>query len=348
MNDWMILMAAVSAVAVTQSIFLGSINIVNGRKGSQSSIYLGLLLIALGVRVAKSLVYYYWPNIAIVGVALGGAGLWAAGPSLYLYMRSSTGHQVSRNENILFYLPSILLFVLGSTVFKIQWMRMVYLSGSFVIVAGLVTSYFIYRKHRLADKNNWLLTVQVGVLVIVSMFIYQLYSPNIQAYAWGAIVASVVLYVINFKGMSLQRVATSLQASKNQLDKSQLQKIGDELTRVFEKERIYREQKLTLSKLAERINTPQYLLRKAIQQLYDKNFNDFINEYRIAELCDQLQKENKYTIEAMASEVGFTSNSTFYEAFRKVTGCTPAEYRKKIASDKYTDHLGSITRSQPV
>lgn len=348
MNDWMILMAAVSAVAVAQSIFLGSINIVNGRKGYQSNVYLGLLLIALGVRVAKSLVYYYWPNIAIVGVALGGAGLWAAGPSLYLYMRSSTGHLVSRNENILFYLPSILLFVLGSTVFKMQWMRWVYLSGAFVIVVGLITSYLIYRKHRLADKNKWLLTVQVGVLVMVSMFIYQLYSPNIQAYALGAIVASVVLYVINFKGMSLQRVATSIQTAKNQLDKTQLKKIEDELNRVFEKERIYREQRLTLSKLAERINTPQYLLRKAIQQLHNKNFNDFVNEYRIAELSEQLQKDSKYTIEAMASEVGFTSNSTFYEAFRKVMGCTPAEYRKKITVDKYSDDIETLTRSQPI
>jgi AraC-like DNA-binding protein len=349
MIDWMILMAAVSAVAVTQSIFLGAINIVNGRRGAQSSIYLGLLLIALGIRVAKSLVYYYWPGIAIVGVALGGAGLWAAGPSLFLYLRSSTGKVISRNENILYYLPAVLVFILGSTIFKMQWMRLVYLSGCCVVIIGLVASFVIYQRHKSNDKNHWLLAVQLGVLVMITMFIYQLYSPNIQAYAWGAIVASVVLYFINFKGMGLHRVATTVQSSKNQLDENQLQMIGNELTRVFEKEHVYREQKLTLSKLAERINTPQYLLRKAIQQLHNKNFNDFINEYRVAELCDRLKRDNKFTIEAMASEVGFTSNSTFYEAFRKVMGCTPAEYRKKITADnKYPSELGALTRSQPI
>lgn len=346
MSDWLIIMAAVSAVAVTQSIFLGSINIANGRKGAPGNVYLGLLLISLGVRVAKSLIYYYWPNIAIVGVALGGAGLWAAGPSVYLYVRSSTDSRISRSESLLLYVPAVLLFILGSTVFKMQWMRYLYLSGSFVLVAGLIASFYVYLKHRHTDKNNWLLTIQLGVMVIVSMFIYQLFSPNIQAYAWGAIVAAVVLYFINFKGMSLQKVATTVQPSKNYLDEKQLHFIGNELTRVLEIDRIYREQKLTLSKLAERINTPQYLLRKAIQQLHNKNFNDFINEYRIAELCDRLRKDNKYTIEAMAADVGFTSNSTFYEAFRKVMKCTPAEYRKNIANEKYS--LETLTRSQTI
>ncbi|MCB0488273.1 MAG: AraC family transcriptional regulator, partial [Cyclobacteriaceae bacterium] len=87
-----------------------------------------------------------------------------------------------------------------------------------------------------------------------------------------------------------------------------------------------------------------------IQHSHGKNFNDFINEYRITEICERLEKDTKYTIEAIASEVGLSSNSTFYEAFRKVMNCTPAEYRKRLQNgDAPTQNSGlrSVTSGMP-
>ena len=57
---------------------------------------------------------------------------------------------------------------------------------------------------------------------------------------------------------------------------------------------------------------------------------DFINGYRI-ELAQELLKSSShknFTVLAIAQESGFKSRSAFYEAFRKQTGTTPANYRK--------------------
>ncbi|HNP96816.1 MAG TPA: helix-turn-helix domain-containing protein [Cyclobacteriaceae bacterium] len=348
--DWMTLLAAVGGIAVAQSIFLGAINMINSRQSGQANFYLGLLFLALGLRVAKSLIYYHWTGMAMVGISVGGAGLWAAAPALFLYIKTFAGRSVTRFEKYGLFAPALFLLIAGISELPFYRARMVYLTGSIALLLSLAASVYLLTKWRTVDKNGWLRIVLAGVFVIASTFIYQLFSPNLEIYAIGALVASVVLYIINFKGIGSKVVSTSVQSSKISLSKNQLDKITSDLQKALKEGRVYREQKLTLARLAERIDTPQYLLRKVIQQNHGKNFNDFINEYRITEICERLEKDTRYTIEAIASEVGFSSNSTFYEAFRKVMNCTPAEYRKRLQNGEMpTQNTGlrSVTSGMP-
>jgi AraC-like DNA-binding protein len=61
------------------------------------------------------------------------------------------------------------------------------------------------------------------------------------------------------------------------------------------------------------------------------NFSDFINQHRIEEMKIRLT-DNRYhhfKIEQIAFDTGFNSKSTFQAAFKKFTGLTPSEYRKR-------------------
>jgi len=40
-----------------------------------------------------------------------------------------------------------------------------------------------------------------------------------------------------------------------------------------------------------------------------------------------------YTIEAIAKNAGFSSLTSFYNAFKKIKGCTPLEYKKQVEED---------------
>ncbi|MEO1097269.1 MAG: helix-turn-helix domain-containing protein, partial [Bacteroidota bacterium] len=63
-----------------------------------------------------------------------------------------------------------------------------------------------------------------------------------------------------------------------------------------------------------------------------KNFNSYINTYRIQEASRLLQDETNghLTIAAIAFEIGFNSISSFNTAFKKQIGQTPQAYRKQF------------------
>jgi AraC-like DNA-binding protein len=97
-------------------------------------------------------------------------------------------------------------------------------------------------------------------------------------------------------------------------------------------ERAYREEGLTIGRLAHRHGTPEYRLRRLINQgLGHRNFNAFLNHYRIADaeagLADPAQAE--VPILTIALDAGFNSLGPFNRAFKAQTGVTPTEYRRQ-------------------
>lgn len=100
---------------------------------------------------------------------------------------------------------------------------------------------------------------------------------------------------------------------------------------LIEEEKIYRDENLSLTTVAERLNISANYLSQLINKLSDFNFTDFINRYRIEEAKKFLVHQDfaHYTITAIGLEAGFNSRSAFYSAFKKCTGITPTEYQEK-------------------
>jgi len=108
-------------------------------------------------------------------------------------------------------------------------------------------------------------------------------------------------------------------------------KLLSELQTYMLKEKPYRDSNLSLAKLSSLTEIPQYLLSRIINGHLDQNFFDFINEYRIMEVCERLSQpdQHRYTILSLAMDAGFNSKSSFNTAFRKSTGLTPSKYKKQ-------------------
>ncbi|MEM8892391.1 MAG: helix-turn-helix domain-containing protein [Bacteroidota bacterium] len=95
----------------------------------------------------------------------------------------------------------------------------------------------------------------------------------------------------------------------------------------------YLEEGISIRELAERIGMKEYKLRQSInQELGFRNFNQFINSFRIKDakemLADPSQEEK--TITEIAFELGYVSISPFNKAFKEITGQTPRAYRKQM------------------
>lgn len=94
-------------------------------------------------------------------------------------------------------------------------------------------------------------------------------------------------------------------------------------------EGFYRTEKLTLKKLSVAINLPEYKTRALINQtLAYRNFNDYINQLRIAEAGQRLIEEPDTPILNIALDVGYRTLSSFNRAFKEIFDQSPTTYRQ--------------------
>lgn len=94
---------------------------------------------------------------------------------------------------------------------------------------------------------------------------------------------------------------------------------------------LYQNPDLTLDFLAGRLQISAGYLSQIINEKQQKNFFEFVNEYRVEAVKKRLTDPEfaNYTIMGVAHECGFQSKSTFNSAFKKFTGHTPSAYKKQ-------------------
>jgi AraC-like DNA-binding protein len=89
---------------------------------------------------------------------------------------------------------------------------------------------------------------------------------------------------------------------------------------------------LTIQEVSKDIKIPVRELSVLINHNLEQHFYDFVNAYRIGYATDILKDgtKNKVTILEILYAAGFNSKSSFNTAFKKYTGHTPTEYRKRL------------------
>ena len=113
--------------------------------------------------------------------------------------------------------------------------------------------------------------------------------------------------------------------------------ILDDLRRLMEQEKAYRQDGITIGDLADKLNVREYLLRRLINgHLGYRNFNSFLNHYRIEEVARQLvaPETRHLPVLSIALDMGYRSLSPFNKAFKEIKGMTPTEYRVHRISEK--------------
>lgn len=114
--------------------------------------------------------------------------------------------------------------------------------------------------------------------------------------------------------------------SANGLTESTKEEFYNALVAHIETEKPYMDHRLRLVTLADQMGFSSHLLSQLINEKAKKNFNRFINEFRIKEAESLLLDSGSHPIERVYFDVGFNSKATFYNAFKRKHGCTPSEY----------------------
>jgi AraC-like DNA-binding protein len=106
-------------------------------------------------------------------------------------------------------------------------------------------------------------------------------------------------------------------------------RLAGELRKLVEDEQVFRQEGLTIRALAERLGAHEYKVRELINdQLGFRNFNSFLNHYRVREAQKLLTNpDRRLNVAEAAYEVGYRSLGPFNKAFKDATGLTPTEFR---------------------
>lgn len=116
---------------------------------------------------------------------------------------------------------------------------------------------------------------------------------------------------------------------RTSLDDLDLEKIKRELESLMIDKKYYQDDEIYLDDIANELMINKNQLSRLLNEIYNKNFYQFINFYRISEAKELIVKFPKRTILDIAYEVGFKSKSAFYKNFVEQTGLTPQDYRLK-------------------
>jgi len=292
------------------------------------------------------------------------------GPLLYFYVLSLTEDKQSMNRrdwlHFLPVIPLILMLIpyyLISTEGKRQLIKKVldqdgYIFLHMIIVLGLISPIVymfisIFRVRNRIEKGNpayqkiimlfsllviWLITGIIGVVGNILLFFPLLKIINV-------FITAVVLcfyflgqrYPYLFQYATVPAKTKKHTYSKSHLDNLDLENLKRQLTMIIEHEKLYCDEDLSLSRLSDILEITTHQLSQFLNKHYNKNFNNFINSYRIREAREILVDDPSRNTLSVSFSVGFNSYSAFHSAFKREMGISPAEYRRKFSEKKLTE-----------
>jgi AraC-like DNA-binding protein len=335
----------------------------NKKSPRTSNILLSSLLVVFSILVCCSLIVslrlgplnQIYNNLVII---LGQAAF-LVGPLLFFYIRSLLDINFSfKRQYWLHFIPFILVVIYTAVIIQTIGKNNIWTyPGRFLITAGILFQNITYLLIAWKDIRSYGLTLKLFLSYIdnsrLSWMRYftvgyiLLWSAQLQVFigwdilrhpAWCPYGLSLyfVTAFLFFNGIlfiALRNPETFYHVQKYQssvLKQSDKDQYKEKLLLLMNKEKLYLNPSLALSDFAQKLNIAPCYVSQIINESFQQNFRDFVNKYRIEESKQLLTQQNQnLNILGIALDAGFNSKSAFNNAFKKHTGITPKEYKKR-------------------
>lgn len=207
------------------------------------------------------------------------------------------------------------------------------LSGqSEITYYDLLSGNYQFRIHRVDDPES-----EICLMVTI--------APRFNAVMWSVTVLVILIitlaYIYYRRRMKRNNLIQSKEKQqpvieekyrKSNVTEEECRRLAGELELLMQRDRLYVNPNLKIADLAAILNVSTYTLSYLFNQYLDKNYYDYLNDYRIEEFKRLVDKDeySKYTLTALAELCGFSSRTSFFRYFKKVIGITPNEYIRSI------------------
>jgi putative ABC transport system permease protein len=243
---------------------------------------------------------------------------------------------------------------LNPYIFHINLYDLVFLGAIFIGLTSTLLLWFTKRINQAARLHRllagfgllWLLWIPYTA---VNYFYYH-YQLDIHVYYPLYLLLGVMITWIAAKAFLRPEAGVPTQTFpvSKPSPPAELKQKGIWLKKAMEANLFYQDAELSLGSLAEKLDMHPHELSRIINIVLKKNFNDFINEYRVLEVTRKMQEPayDRMTLLGIALDAGFNSKATFNRAFRQMTGKSPKEYKNDLKKERSTYHLRPY--SQPI
>lgn len=348
-----------AALGAFQGVFFSVILWVR-KKQNLSNRILSLLLLVASVRIAKNIVVHgrmlnpdlkmpieTWRFLVNFGIS----HQFAIGPLFLLYFLSLTQNQFQFRKVYLWHFTPYVVLTLLSYILPWPFWR----DGGLLFSYAHILFYYLwafrvyYQSYASAKKQPNSVVTQATLkwlrsLIIVCGLLMIAYFPSLfkyLGYIVGSIMYVVGIYVISViilrEQQSFERPKRKYQSSN--LKPAKARHLQTQLEAYMREEKPYLDTELTLSKLAQQLNTTTHELSQVINESFAKGYAEYINDHRLqmakALLIDPAHKQTK--IASIAYDCGFNSVSTFNTLFKKQTQLTPSQYKAQFTQKDIVD-----------
>lgn len=158
----------------------------------------------------------------------------------------------------------------------------------------------------------------ISCLALLVMVVFVLHKPKV-FYGY-------LFVAVNWNGSTKEKTSPSLP-KRVKLLPEQLSVYAHSMQEFMELRQPFLNPDFQMVDLARELNLPVHHCSFVVNHTIGKNFRDWINGYRVRFfIMEYPVKADKMTIEAIASDSGFKTLTTFYNAFKKETGLMPTAY----------------------
>ena len=310
-------------------------------KGQPTQRWLALLILMVGVRTGKSVAFHFWPDIPLIVLQLGLTACFMIGPCLFFLVRSSQADAPGPGTADRWHIGALLVVaaavnLLFPYVDHVALWRGVITPGINYAWLGylLLATAQLYR-HRARLRGTPAGTLLLGALAGIWIIWTAYYTAGYTSYIVGALsftfvlAASVLVYLRLRAGQAPIEPYQDRQIPESEAA-AQLQALADLMAR----ERLHLDPALTLPRLARRLGVPATRLLQLLNHHNQTSFKQYLAQLRVIEARTLLQTTPAKPLEVVAEEAGFQSMSTFYSAFKKHEGATPAAFRAARADSQ--------------
>ena len=194
---------------------------------------------------------------------------------------------------------------------------LIHLNAFFLVMCGTWVLVIFNRLYPLLNENT---------LIVLFLF-FQLY-----------LVVRVLHLTFHNRALILEKQSDA--ASRNGLVKYQnsnlssqeIEEMGRLVSEEVYRKELFLDENLSIDQLSERLSISSRHLSQVINHVFNTNFSDYINEFRLerAKTLLAASTSKEMNINQIMYESGFSSKSNFFKLFKKKTGMTPKQYRSEL------------------